>query len=87
MSGFFCSLSSLCFAQVDIYQSDAYSVEEMCAREAEQNADQDYSEAYDMCISNNRDKPMYQPDSADSTEIEETVQEPTADDSAQEQTI
>lgn len=51
-------------AQVDIYQSDAYSVEEMCAREAEQNAEFDYTEAYDSCLANNRERPMYQSDSA-----------------------
>lgn len=58
---------ALCFGQVDIYQSDAYSVEEMCAREAEQeqNESLDYGTAYDACISKNAEKPMYQTDRID----------------------
>ena len=62
-----------CFAQIDIYQSDAYSVEEMCAREAEQSTALDYSEAYDACITKNGDNPIYQSgqDSADVRRVEE----------------
>lgn len=48
-------------AQVDIYQSDAYSVEEMCAREAEQATETDYSTAYDQCIEKNQNNAMYRP--------------------------
>lgn len=65
-------------AQVDIYQSDAYSVEEMCAREAEQNATPDYSTAYDQCLEKNRDNPMYRPGS----ENDLTESEPTPDSTA-----
>ncbi|WP_347331760.1 hypothetical protein [Marinimicrobium locisalis] len=54
------ALSAPCLAQVDIYQSDAYSVEEMCAREAEQAKATDYSSAYENCIEKNSNKPMYQ---------------------------
>ncbi|WP_027329306.1 hypothetical protein [Marinimicrobium agarilyticum] len=58
----FLILSTSSFAQVDIYQSDAYSVEEMCAREAEQNDAADYSSAYENCIKKNQDNPMYHAD-------------------------
>ncbi len=51
--------STACFGQIDIFQSDAYSVEEMCAREAEQDP-VDYADAYDVCIEKNQDNPMYQ---------------------------
>ncbi len=54
------ALSTPCLAQVDIYQSDAYSVEEMCAREAQQAEATDYSNAYENCIEKNRNKPKYQ---------------------------
>ncbi len=56
------STCTVCVAQVDIYQSDAYSVEEMCAQEAEQSNAKNYSDAYETCIEKNRDKKMYQPD-------------------------
>lgn len=68
-------VGSVSIAQVDIYQSDAYSVEEMCAREAEQNESADYSEAYDSCIENNRDKPMYQSESKNSEEVSQDYAE------------
>ncbi|UZJ42967.1 hypothetical protein OOT55_09920 [Marinimicrobium sp. C6131] len=55
------SASSWAVAQVDIYQSDAYSVEEMCAREAQQSAEGDYSQAYEQCIDKNQDNELYQP--------------------------
>lgn len=68
-SGFFLlALSVSGFAQVDIYQSDAYSVEEMCAREAEQTDTSDYSSAYENCIKKNQKNPMYH-SNAGSTEI------------------
>lgn len=54
-----------CFGQIDIYQSDAYSLEEMCAREAEQTP-ADYTGAYESCIEKNQDNPMYQADGGDS---------------------
>lgn len=56
------SACTVCVAQVDIYQSDAYSVEEMCAREAEQSDSEDYGSAYESCIEKNRDNSMYRPD-------------------------
>lgn len=56
------SACTVCVAQVDIYQSDAYSVEEMCAREAEQRDSEDYGSAYENCIENNRDNSMYRSD-------------------------
>lgn len=52
----------LCLAQIDIYQSDAYSLEEMCARQAEQETTMDYNDAYESCITDNSDNPMYQAD-------------------------
>lgn len=58
--GFSLTTCSVCFGQIDIYQSDAYSLEEMCAREAEQNTTMDYNSAYESCIAKNRDNPMYQ---------------------------
>ena len=64
--GFLLMASTACFGQIDIFQSDAYSVEEMCAREAEQNP-VDYAEAYDSCIDKNRDNPMYQTAHSDTT--------------------
>jgi len=51
-------MGEFCWAQIDIYQSPAYSVEEVCARQAQQNADKDYSEAYESCVTKNRDKPI-----------------------------
>lgn len=54
------AFSAPCLAQVDIYQSDAYSVEEMCAREAEQAKAADYSSAYESCIEKNSNNSMYQ---------------------------
>ena len=57
--GFSLTTCSVCFAQIDIFQSDAYSVEEMCAREAQQSTSMDYTEAYESCIRRNGDKPMY----------------------------
>lgn len=42
-------------AQIDIYQSDAYSIEEVCAREAEQASTNDYNEAYETCLTQQRD--------------------------------
>ena len=65
--GFALATGTACFGQIDIYQSDAYSVEEMCAREAEQTP-ADYTGAYDSCIEKNQDKPMYQPDRNGGTE-------------------
>ena len=56
------TLHTVSFAQIDIYQSDAYSVEEMCAREAEQSTEMDYTEAYEYCIQKNSERPMYQSD-------------------------
>lgn len=64
--GFSLAISTVCFGQIDIFQSDAYSVEEMCAREAEQDP-VDYAEAYDSCIDKNRDNPMYQTAQNDAT--------------------
>jgi hypothetical protein len=58
--GFFLVIYTVCFGQIDIYQSDAYSLEEMCAREAAQNTTMDYNSAYESCIAKNRDNPMYQ---------------------------
>lgn len=58
--GFSLATWTVCFGQIDIYQSDAYSVEEMCAREAEQSTEMNYTEAYESCISKNSEKPMYQ---------------------------
>lgn len=60
---FMASASSL--AQVDIYQSDAYSVEEMCARQADQSSAANYDAAYEQCIDNNGDKPMYRSGTSD----------------------
>lgn len=62
--GFSLATCTVCFGQIDIYQSDAYSLEEMCAREAEQS-ETDYSNAYESCIANNSDNPMYQSDRND----------------------
>lgn len=56
------STCTVCVAQVDIYQSDAYSVEEMCAQEAKQSSAEDYSAAYEICIEKNSDNSLYQPD-------------------------
>lgn len=55
-------LPVFCVAQVDIYQSDAYSVEEMCARHAEQNTAVEYNKAYNACIEENGGNPMYEAD-------------------------
>ena len=63
---FYLATCALCFAQIDIYQSDAYSVEEMCARQAEQNTEMDYANAYQLCISENHNKPMYKAEQRDS---------------------
>jgi hypothetical protein len=59
--GFSLAMCTVCFGQIDIYQSDAYSVEEMCAREAEQEQDtlMNYPDAYEACIGRNRENPMY----------------------------
>lgn len=72
----------VCLAQIDIYQSDAYSLEEMCARQAEQETTMDYNDAYESCITDNSDNPMYQAgqnnadvhhsDSSDSDEIDQS---------------
>lgn len=67
IAGFSLAFSTVCFGQIDIFQSDAYSVEEMCAREAEQNPE-DYAGAYETCIDKNRENPMYQ-----TAQIDETV--------------
>lgn len=56
---------AVCLAQPDIYQSDAYSVEEMCAREADQATTTDYTDAYETCVEKNRNKSMYQSDQND----------------------
>lgn len=73
------SASSWVVAQVDIYQSDAYSVEEMCAREAQQNADVDYSQAYEQCINKNQDNERYQSqDDSPDAEHEATSEHPQA---------
>ena len=56
----FLALSAASLAQIDIYQSDAYSVEEMCARQAEQSDNTDYSNAYENCLQKNQNNPMYQ---------------------------
>ncbi len=74
-------ISTCATAQVDIYQSDAYSVEEMCAREAEQHTTSDYGNAYERCLDKNRDKPMYQSDAERS--LKES--EPTPDSIAHKQ--
>lgn len=58
-SFFFLILSTVAVAQIDIYQSDAYSVEEMCAREAAQNNSIDYGSAYENCIKKNQNNPRY----------------------------
>ncbi len=58
--GFSLVTCTVCFGQIDIYQSDAYSLEEMCAREAAQNTTTDYNSAYESCIAKNHDNPMYQ---------------------------
>ncbi|MGD8176007.1 hypothetical protein [Marinimicrobium sp. ARAG 43.8] len=42
-------------AQIDIYQSDAYSAEEVCARDAEQASTNDYNESYETCLNRQRD--------------------------------
>lgn len=65
--GFALATGTVCFAQIDIYQSDAYSLEEMCAREAEQTP-ADYTGAYESCIEKNQDNPMYKTDESDGTE-------------------
>ena len=54
--------NTACFAQNDIYQSNAYSVEEMCAQEAKQYSDKDYSGTYETCIDQNQERPLYQTD-------------------------
>ncbi|WP_024461079.1 hypothetical protein [Marinimicrobium sp. LS-A18] len=73
------SASSWVVAQVDIYQSDAYSVEEMCAREAQQSADVDYSQAYEQCINKNQDNERYQSkDDKPDAEHETTSEHPQA---------
>lgn len=65
--GFALATGTVCFAQIDIYQSDAYSLEEMCAREAEQTP-ADYTGAYESCIEKNQDNPMYKTDDSEGTE-------------------
>lgn len=65
--GFALATGTVCFGQIDIYQSDAYSLEEMCAREAEQTP-ADYTGAYESCIEKNQDNPMYQSGQSDDTE-------------------
>lgn len=70
----FAFATTACFAQIDIYQSDAYSLEEMCAREAEQNL-ADYANAYDSCIEKNRDNPLYA--DADAQNSEESAADGT----------
>lgn len=78
--GFALAISTISYGQIDIFQSDAYSVEEMCAREAEQNP-VDYTEAYDACIDKNRDNPMYQTAQVDA--IAQDTEESVWDDSEQ----
>ena len=58
--GFSLATCTVCLGQIDIYQSDAYSVEEMCAREAEQSTSMDYTQAYESCIQKNSSRPQYQ---------------------------
>lgn len=70
--------STYAMAQVDIYQSDAYSVEEMCAREAEQHTTSDYDNAYDDCLNKNRDEPMYQSNAESSPKESEPTPDSTA---------
>lgn len=90
--GFALAAGTVCFAQIDIYQSDAYSLEEMCAREAEQTP-VDYTGAYESCIEKNKDNPMYQsgPDGAaedsasDGAGQTETHQNESEQDSSQDQ--
>ncbi|WP_286804838.1 MULTISPECIES: hypothetical protein [unclassified Marinimicrobium] len=69
------SASSLVVAQVDIYQSDAYSVEEMCAREAQQSVETDYSQAYEQCIDKNQDNELYQSRDGNPSAEQETTSE------------
>ncbi|ROQ21086.1 hypothetical protein EDC38_1707 [Marinimicrobium koreense] len=69
------SASSLVVAQVDIYQSDAYSVEEMCAREAQQSVETDYSQAYEQCIDKNQDNELYQSRDGNPSAEQETTPE------------
>lgn len=75
------TFGTVALAQVDIYQSDAYSAEEMCAREAEQHDSSDYSRAYEQCLSKNRDKSRHQPEQeVASTEEEQTEPAHSRDD-------
>ena len=71
-------LASVCAAQVDIYQSSAYSLEEMCAREAEQSSIADYYAAYQSCITQNRDREMYSPENTDVEFLDIQESEPPA---------
>jgi len=68
--GFALTISTASVAQIDIYQSDAYSVEEMCAREAEQNTSQEYTHAYESCLKKNRDKPEQKIDPSNASDPE-----------------
>lgn len=83
--GFALATSTVCFGQIDIYQSDAYSLEEMCAREAEQTP-ADYTGAYESCIEKNQDNPMYQSGESDGTEpnTEPNTEQSTEDSSGNE---
>lgn len=67
---------TVCFAQVDIYQSDAYSVEEMCAQEAEQSNAEYYSDAYEICIEKNRNNKMYQTEQNEPDDHEHSLEDP-----------
>lgn len=67
-------LGTVALAQEDIYQNDAYSVEEMCAQEAEQNDSSDYSQAYDECLSKNREDPHDQTDQDTASTAEEQTE-------------
>lgn len=78
----FVFLSAASAAQVDIYQSDAYSVEEMCAREAEQNDSIDYSSAYENCIKKNQNNPRYH-SGAGSTETHVEGSKPSSGDATE----
>ncbi len=80
--GFAFAACSTAFAQIDIYQSDAYSLEEMCAREAEQNL-ADYANAYDACIEKNRDNPLY----SDAENAEENAEQTEGGESENDQDL
>lgn len=81
-SFFFLILSTVAVAQIDIYQSDAYSVEEMCAREAAQNNSIDYSSAYENCIKKNQNNPRYH-SGAGSTETHVEGSKPSSGDATE----